>query len=84
MDNKVLNITDNQKEQYKEALQNIRANVSSQDRKEAAGIFGTSKETISRYLNGEVRNVVLADNLLSFFTSRIEARNNNLQKALTA
>lgn len=58
-----------------EILQELRKNVTTQDRKDAVKDFDLSDVTISNYLNGHARNLDTAERLIVFFRNRVNRRN---------
>lgn len=63
-----------QVQEFAEALKAIAVNVTARDRELAVTEVGLSYETISRYMNGQVRNTDKAADLITFFKARIEER----------
>jgi hypothetical protein len=59
-------------------LAKLRPRVASDDRRLAMKHFDLSYITISRYLGGNVKNLILGLNLLSFFKQLIDSRVNRL------
>lgn len=63
-----------QASRFAEALKLIKPDVTPDDRADAMKKFDISNATVSRYLEGEVRNNDLAASLITFFKSRIQQR----------
>lgn len=64
-----------QVEEFAEALKSIAKDVSTDDKKKFIEKHGGSEATISRYLNGEVKDTGIAYKLLVFFKKEINKRN---------
>lgn len=61
-------------------LQKLVSRIASEDRKAAMENFSISYVTVSRYLQGDVANLVLGLDLLNFFSQRISARKQQLDQ----
>lgn len=62
-------------DEFAEALKAIAPNVAVDDKKKFIEKHGGSEATISRYLNGEVKDTGIAYKLLVFFKKEIAKRN---------
>lgn len=65
-------------EQCAKQLIKIQPHITAEDRKKAITDFRVSYVTVSRYLNGQVSNLVLGMGLLNFFIKRINQRTADL------
>ncbi|WP_153799040.1 hypothetical protein [Foetidibacter luteolus] len=63
-----------QREMYKSAFAEMRVNISAEDRKAAIDHLQTTRATISRYINGDIRSLTTANKLLKFLGTRINER----------
>ena len=73
-----LAVKDSQKKQLSVKLISLKPNISPNDRKEAMEEFGINAQTLSRYLNGDVRDIDTGYALALFFKSKIDVRQEKL------
>lgn len=67
-----------QADKFSQALKMIKADVTAEDRTMAQEKFEISNASVTRYLDGDVRNNDLAADLLTFFKARIAKRDKAL------
>jgi hypothetical protein len=80
MEWKIKTMTKTPQQKCGQQLMKIAPDVQAEDRRAAMQEFGKSYVTIGRYLKGEVANLVLGINLLSFFKRLIEMRTCRLEE----
>ena len=69
----------NPKEICAKRLTELMPHIAPEDRRAAMDLFSKSYVTISRYVNGNVGNLVLGMKLLDFFTKQLNKRASELK-----
>ena len=67
---------------YINAFAQIKNDISPEDKQDCEELKGIDLSTISRYLNGNVKDTKIANTLFVFFMSKINARKKTLENLL--